>query len=158
MRANWTVDSPREKNPTVSKNMEQVVLTAMHPDPSKRFQIAEDMADAIRGNYIGRGIPYVFCNGRKYPLEKTLRIGRSPDCDIFVKDPQLYVSEQHAEIYVKRSKFWIRDLRSTNGTFILQQGKFIRIKKTELRENVLIALCHDPRKGPYVTLSFSPNI
>lgn len=43
-------------------------------------------------------------------------LGRHPDCDIAVDDTS--VSAEHAEITANGSGWWIRDLGSTNGTFI----------------------------------------
>jgi hypothetical protein len=43
-------------------------------------------------------------------------IGRTPNCDIFLNDPS--VSKMHAEIVVNNGEATVRDLGSTNGTFI----------------------------------------
>jgi DNA-binding CsgD family transcriptional regulator len=43
-------------------------------------------------------------------------IGRSPRCDVFVNDPSL--SRMHAEIEPDKGLLHVRDLTSTNGTFI----------------------------------------
>jgi pSer/pThr/pTyr-binding forkhead associated (FHA) protein len=60
----------------------------------------------------------------KCPLDKPkLRIGRSPDCDIFIDDS--VVSSEHAVIEKVESpqakespEFFIQDMGSTNGTFL----------------------------------------
>ncbi len=44
------------------------------------------------------------------------RIGRDADCEIHLPDE--LVSRQHAEVYHDGSRWWIRDLGSSNGTFI----------------------------------------
>ena len=56
--------------------------------------------------------------GRSFQLSQSpFRIGRSPDADAQVED--LRLSRQHAEIsFDSRGSFWIRDLGSTNGTFV----------------------------------------
>ena len=150
------VQSPRKVNPRVSKEMAKVVLTAMDPDASNRFQIADEMKNEIMGRRIARGgPPCIFCKGKKYPVTKTLKIGRSPQCDVYIEDPQLYVSRGHAEIYIEGGKYWIEDVGSRNGTFVHEKGRFQRITKRELRANDLVALCYSPQKGPYITLSFS---
>ncbi|MFQ5871844.1 MAG: FHA domain-containing protein, partial [Candidatus Geothermarchaeales archaeon] len=48
--------------------------------------------------------------------------------------------------------FWVVDSNSVNGTFIHREDGFRRISRTKLRRGDLIALCHRPGKGPYVTL------
>lgn len=53
----------------------------------------------------------------EYPLDKKrLVIGRLPQCDIQIDN--LAVSGQHAVISKKRNKLVIKDLDSTNGTYI----------------------------------------
>lgn len=56
--------------------------------------------------------------GRSFQLSQSpFRIGRSPDADAQVED--LRLSRQHAEIsFDSRGSFWIRDLGSTNGTYV----------------------------------------
>ena len=43
-------------------------------------------------------------------------VGRSPENDIQIQDN--YVSRKHLELYKKGGKYFIRDLNSSNGTFI----------------------------------------
>lgn len=43
-------------------------------------------------------------------------IGRTPNCDIFINDSS--VSKMHAEIIVNNNQITVRDLGSTNGTYI----------------------------------------
>src|SRR5712692_2474736 len=45
----------------------------------------------------------------------TLRIGRQEDNDIILDNP--YISRYHAEIILEGSRYLIRDLGSTSGTF-----------------------------------------
>lgn len=47
---------------------------------------------------------------------QRLSIGRGPNCDIFFNDAS--VSKIHAEIIVNEAEISVRDLDSTNGTFI----------------------------------------
>ena len=48
---------------------------------------------------------------------RTVRIGRSPDCDIRLDAPM--VSGEHAEVtMLEDGRFRVRDLGSTNGTFV----------------------------------------
>ena len=55
--------------------------------------------------------------GRSFELEgDTINVGRSPDNDIQIKDSS--ISRNHLKILRKNNKYFIEDLRTTNGTFI----------------------------------------
>lgn len=54
--------------------------------------------------------------GRSYPLQGTLTIGRSPECDIHINDPGL--SRVHARLVPGEDGVQVEDLESTNGTFV----------------------------------------
>ena len=55
--------------------------------------------------------------GQKYCLEHThTTLGRSPKADIQLKDEQ--ASRVHAEVSFINMEFRIRDLQSSNGTFL----------------------------------------
>ena len=58
-----------------------------------------------------------FSKKRSFDLKgDTIHIGRSSDNDIQVQDST--VSRRHLEITKKENRYFIRDLRSTNGTFV----------------------------------------
>ena len=58
-----------------------------------------------------------FSKKRFFDLEgDTVHIGRSSDNDIQIKDNT--VSRRHLEIIKKANRYFIKDLRSTNGTFV----------------------------------------
>lgn len=73
--------------------------------------------------------------------ENGLLIGRSPDCDLCLKDE--FISAKHCKIFFEDEKLFIEDQGSTNGTFIdgtevgkksyLEPGQSIQIGITELR-------------------------
>jgi hypothetical protein len=44
------------------------------------------------------------------------RIGRSPDCDVFLDD--VTVSRNHAVLVQRDGEFWVEDQGSLNGTFV----------------------------------------
>lgn len=48
--------------------------------------------------------------------DQRLRIGRDPGCDLVIEHPS--VSRQHAELYHRDNRWWLRDLDSKNGSFI----------------------------------------
>jgi pSer/pThr/pTyr-binding forkhead associated (FHA) protein len=50
-------------------------------------------------------------------LQKKL-VGRDKSCDHIILDPQNRVSRKHAELYRDHSNFYIKDLDSSNGTYI----------------------------------------
>jgi predicted component of type VI protein secretion system len=55
--------------------------------------------------------------GREFPIVKTLlSIGRGLDNDLVIDDPR--VSRHHSQITFRHSHYLLRDLRSTNGTFV----------------------------------------
>lgn len=76
--------------------------------------------------------------GRSFDLKgDTIYIGRSPDNDIQIKDR--FVSRKHLRIFRKGSKYFIKDLRSKNGTFI--NGKQILSGvEFELKKGLTIAI------------------
>ncbi|MBI4987811.1 MAG: FHA domain-containing protein [Rhodocyclales bacterium] len=57
-----------------------------------------------------------------FPVEAAgITIGRSPSCDVVLTDHR--VSSRHAWIGIANGKFVLRDLKSTNGTFINTQTR-----------------------------------
>lgn len=75
-----------------------------------------------------------------YLIDKELQVGRSEECDIFLLDPS--VSRRHAVVAVEDGVPVVRDLGSTNGTFVngdrvktqkLTEGDEVMFGKTSLR-------------------------
>ncbi|OGQ34109.1 MAG: hypothetical protein A3F16_02310 [Deltaproteobacteria bacterium RIFCSPHIGHO2_12_FULL_43_9] len=58
--------------------------------------------------------------GRKFRLKKKSIIGSSDGCDIRLLDK--FVSKKHIEVEIDRQSIAIKDLKSTNGTFIGSQN------------------------------------
>jgi pSer/pThr/pTyr-binding forkhead associated (FHA) protein len=55
--------------------------------------------------------------GRSHrPGDGALRLGRSPDNDVILRDPA--TSGHHARLERRDDQFWIVDLGSTNGTLV----------------------------------------
>jgi pSer/pThr/pTyr-binding forkhead associated (FHA) protein len=68
-------------------------------------------------------------SGERYVLrEHKVVLGRLPDCDITLVDPN--VSRQHAEIQPRGDGFVLVDLGSTNGSRV----NGIRVAERELRD------------------------
>lgn len=77
----------------------------------------------------------------KTELKKVTKIGRSPENDIVIQDPE--VSGEHAQIRSEGSNFMLEDTGSRNGTFLnkvkisqptpLVSGALIQVGKTEIQ-------------------------
>jgi hypothetical protein len=127
--------------------------------------------------------PNILANGRKHALIGPLIIGRahhecpSDHCmrhgfwrlpDIIIYDSESYVSRHHAKVQLdKNGSCWIEDLYSLNGTAILRVAKnSARWRSPYSFENLqpgrgyklldgdIVALAHNPSRGPYVTISY----
>jgi len=70
--------------------------------------------------------------GAFFISKPSISIGRSDGCDFIIKSQT--VSRKHAEILFERDTYFIRDLNSSNGTFV--NGK--KISQTELRNGDFI--------------------
>ena len=70
--------------------------------------------------------------------ERPLVIGRSPDVEVVINDSN--VSRQHAEVWRTSEGVAIRDLQSTNGTFV--NGHRISAVSLSPRDDVTIGSFH----------------
>lgn len=73
-------------------------------------------------------------------VDDRTRIGRETDNDLQIDRPR--VSRRHAELWVKNAVTWVRDLGSSNGTFVngrpvqqqaLRHGDVVRIGDCDIR-------------------------
>lgn len=68
-----------------------------------------------------------------YSIREQATIGRSKKCDIFINDK--YLSKNHARIFFDEDKFYIEDLKSTNGTYVngekISSSHPVRIKDND---------------------------
>jgi hypothetical protein len=79
--------------------------------------------------------------GSRYDLFGGLSIGRAAEADVQIEDR--YASGLHVRIYSQRGRFYLEDLKSTNGTLLNDQplageaelvsGDLVRIGDTEFR-------------------------
>ncbi|MCC6388274.1 MAG: FHA domain-containing protein [Dehalococcoidia bacterium] len=68
--------------------------------------------------------------GRQFPLDGTVVIGRSGQCDIQLEDRR--VSTEHAQVKHADGAFIFTDLRSTNGSFLLVEGREEQIRTAQV--------------------------
>lgn len=78
--------------------------------------------------------------------KKSLVIGKASDCDIVLEDS--YISSKHLQVSVTDRGFFVKDLNSTNGTWVnqakvqeiyLDDGEKLRVGETE----ILVSLKQD---------------
>lgn len=82
---------------------------------------------------------FIASDGRTFTLGETpLVIGRSPQASIVINDSN--VSRQHAEVWRTAEGVAIRDLRSTNGTFV--NGHRIDAVSLSPRDDVTVGNLH----------------
>lgn len=82
---------------------------------------------------------FIASDGRTFTLGETpLIIGRSPQASIVINDSN--VSRQHAEVWRTAEGVAIRDLRSTNGTFV--NGHRIDAVSLSPRDDVTVGNLH----------------
>jgi pSer/pThr/pTyr-binding forkhead associated (FHA) protein len=66
--------------------------------------------------------------------ESALRMGRSPDNDLILRDPA--TSGHHARVERRGEQFWIVDLGSTNGTLV--NGEPVQEKELKHEDRITI--------------------
>ena len=66
--------------------------------------------------------------------DKAVRLGRSPDNDVILRDPA--TSGHHARLERRGDAFWLVDLGSTNGTFV--NGESIQEKQLNNGDRVTV--------------------
>ena len=102
------------------------------------FVITGRLAEGVGGSGAGS---IVLPNGDRFALtESVISIGRSPDSNLVLADPN--VSRNHAEIRPKGDRFEVVDLGSTNGTRVngmrvdnqlLEDGDEVSFGNTRMR-------------------------
>ncbi|GAB6946448.1 hypothetical protein JCM16161A_05780 [Vulcanisaeta sp. JCM 16161] len=69
---------------------------------------------------------------------REITLGRSPENMVIIPDPT--VSRKHAVITMVGNELLIKDLNSTNGTYVLDGGTFKRISEYRFSGDVVIRL------------------
>jgi len=85
----------------------------------------------------------------KRSFRSRFRIGRDSRCEVRLDSRQ--VSRTHAEIYPDDGVWWIRDLGSTNGTFVDGEA----IENAPLPPQALVSCALD---GPQITLRIETSV
>lgn len=99
---------------------------------SGQFMVASAIVEAPGGAPVGS---LLLTDGRRLEIgEDPLTVGRLPDCEIVVSDPN--VSRRHAEIRRRGNDFVVVDLDSTNGTRVNGVG----VRERRLSDGDLITL------------------
>jgi len=142
----------------------QVALKALNRKPDRRYQNAGEMAIDFKRKAC------IVLEGREYLVETIATIGRAPDNDIVVHDPNRYVHRYHCTIVAEPDGYYL-----LAGKYTLKGNSLIKVKEIKYnyphvvrsggfkpvvtREKLLpkdtIALCYNPRRGPYKILYFT---
>ncbi len=96
---------------------------------------------AVKADFVGgESQPRVMAgDGRAFALgDRPLVVGRSPDVDIVINDAN--VSRRHAEFWRTTEGVAVRDLQSTNGTYV--NGHRVTAVSLSPRDDVTIATVH----------------
>ena len=88
-------------------------------------------------------------SGEAFPIPGNGRaiLGRSPQCDIVL--PGTHVSRQHAELYFQSGRLHVKDLGSSNGTYVNRKKVQDAVVNPgdELRFDTLVFLVESPEDG-----------
>jgi len=112
---------------TLIENREPAVETTQ----SLSAEEVGDLAQAVEGDGLEGPALVVRSGGGRAgetfrPRPGSTRIGRSPDCDVFLDD--VTVSRNHAVLVERDGRFFVEDEGSLNGTFVNRR----RIDSAEL--------------------------
>lgn len=98
----------------VKPERDEVIRTAV-PSEAAASSDAETRARAIPPKVVLRGVSGAQF-GRIVPVRGRLTIGRGSDCDLTLDEPEM--SRRHAMIENNGDGIYLRDLGSSNGTFV----------------------------------------
>ncbi len=120
-----------------------VLLAAVLIISRKKKKVAVELNDAEEGTKLADG-PYEVWrlqrfDGKSLLIGDTTRIGRAPDNDLVIPQNATIVSGHHCEIIDSGDGMYLRDLGSTNGTFVNGQ-KLPTGQRVKLRDGMKISL------------------
>jgi len=151
------------KRRSLSASLVSVIAQGMADDPNRRYQTAEAMKRALLGQRpVAKGAQLIL-GSRRYPIQGELLLGRDAHSDIQFAGP--YISRRHAKVFSRDGRYWIQDLGSHNGTFVMyldaeytpQYTKLQPYDAYSLEHNDVIVLCYSPQQGNYVELKFQSH-
>lgn len=82
--------------------------------------------------------------GQVIPVKETIMIGRALECDLSILEPGL--SRKHAELMLDQGDLWIRDLQSSNGTYV--NGKKVELQELKDGDNLQFEKVRFVVQGP----------
>lgn len=129
-----------EQQATPQEGAEEAVETGEEQAAGEVEEAAEyetlylEVVNTPAHELIGKKIPLMF---NVFP---KITVGRSPESVIVVPDPT--VSRRHAVIEQVEGRVVLRDLGSTNGTYVYdpETGSFNRVEEVELKPGLMIRL------------------
>lgn len=165
---------PNQIRPGMTQMLSDLISKAMDPE-HKQIATADDMLKFLQsGSSVSTTQPHIIIRGKRIMLKNEMVLGRvHPKCDQscnaigFRTPPDIaideggqfkFISKHHIRIWKDRNGyFWIQDLKSRNGTAVSKQGVYRPLstgQKEMLIENTNVAICYNPKKGPYLTFTF----
>jgi pSer/pThr/pTyr-binding forkhead associated (FHA) protein len=80
------------------------------------------------------GTMFIVFQGQRIPITSRITVGRDADNTIELEDA--LASRHHAVIQKVKDDFFVKDLRSTNGTFVndrpVPPGKYVRLHQSDI--------------------------
>lgn len=86
----------------------------------------------------------------EFQFGRPFQIGRDESCEIQVKS--LGISRKHAEVFFSRGRWWIKDLKSTNGIFFSGE----RVNRIPLGKSTKVELGNSDVFITFMVEGFSP--
>ncbi|MEP7216962.1 MAG: FHA domain-containing protein [Anaerolineaceae bacterium] len=100
--------------PTMRGPMSSAPLKSPQPTKADAFLFVKDGPD----------------RGKQFPLTQTVTIGRGANCNITLDDRR--VSSEHAQVKQSAGGYVFTDLRSSNGSFLIVEGRDEPIRASQL--------------------------
>ncbi len=150
--------SPSALRPDINRELEAIVLKAMHPRHEQRYETAREFYEALEeynlrqpvgGNPAGATItaaPQQWAlvhvkneANEKHPIQGAdVMVGRDRTCGIVLSHPA--VSRRHARITLSGTTCVLEDLKSANGTYVNNA----RVEKAKLKAGDVVRFGADP--------------